>query len=290
MLEVRWFHFHAISNKSDYAMDDESHTPLQHRMPFLHRSLSYIQAAKVSASTGMHTIKRSRKNRQASSANADAAREDENDSKRRKVDLLFKLFKHRVRNYNEAFLSSPRRATRASYAKDVATAIAKSEEDSGQSDDGNRKRAMDTKDEKEQQGEAEGVTSPKGGGDCDTRSPKKRRRSDGGLRVSPMPSLPDESPMVPSRAVSVLQHKRSPAGTVDSTDNVVTFATVPQTRMFLHYLYLESDNVPAVQVESREDRMCPFCFIDAVSFTSTPRFLRFEISIGQLYRLLTRFG
>jgi len=141
----------------------------------------------------------------------------------------------------------------------VEIAIKKSEIDFEHTQDRNRKRLVETSDDSKPEGKEKSANSTPGG--SDTRGAKKMRRNDEGLKMSPISSFPDDA----SPAISVLQHKRSPTGTVDTMENIVAFATVPQTRMFLHYLYLESDNVPAVQVESREDRMCPFCFIDTYS-------------------------
>lgn len=94
-----------------------------HRMPFQRRTLSYWIGIRYGSRRSARSRKYDYHGKQQGHATANATttatptKTGTTRSKHQKLDLLNTLWQHRVRNYNDAFLSSPRRNTRNYYAK-----------------------------------------------------------------------------------------------------------------------------------------------------------------------------
>jgi hypothetical protein len=110
--EARWFFDTQISSPSQFDDADENcieayQIPV-HKMPFQRRNLSYW--------VGIQYGSIMKRKKQQPMDPLKVKRNESATGGKPKLDLLNDVWKHRVRNYNDAFLSSPRRNTR-NYAK-----------------------------------------------------------------------------------------------------------------------------------------------------------------------------
>ena len=118
-----------MTNNNNIHHDDFEDDPVDppykvrvHRMPFQRRTLSYwtgIRYGSRSVRCSRRRIRHGKQQRHVADTTTTptTTRATGTRTKHQKLDLLNVLWQHRVRNYNDAFLPSPRRNTRNYYAK-----------------------------------------------------------------------------------------------------------------------------------------------------------------------------
>lgn len=280
--ELRWFHSQALCDTSSLANERRSRA-LAHRMPFLHRTLSFSPKTKVSAGNDLSAVYVSSDLPCASKIDikldVEHVGELHSPAKlQKKPDLLYKIFKHRVERYNDALLSSPRRATRAS----SASSHSESNDNSGVSSEAegdhemaadHRRRTLTLPVNKDLHAcldmslSSEAATTPQ----KEVTERKKRKlscdpASSKSPAMSPLSSIDEGAAAMATKSYSSMLPPSKRRICYSSEEGPVAFSAAPETKLFLYYLFLDTDNVPACQVEVQENsRRCPFCFIDLVS-------------------------
>ena len=105
------------NNHFDYDPADSPCKVRIHRMPFQRRTLSYWTGIRYGSRRVVRNKKHIHIGKRHHQATTKTGTTTTTKTKHQKLDLLNTLWQHRVRNYNDAFLSSPRRNTRNYYAK-----------------------------------------------------------------------------------------------------------------------------------------------------------------------------
>lgn len=227
-LEICWIH----SPKNSATPGDNS-LALQHRMPFLRRNLPY-------------TRKEDRKRKSKRGRGLDELFNSEGAEKQppgestkgKKVDLLWKCFRYRAKVYNDGFLASPRKATRAVHRTDgIAT---EKEHTAGKDTQDASASGIKVHDE------SVGLPMISGSGTTGKQH-----------SMSPLSHSSEENPQLFDLAISSNQLKRERAPAAPRDD---------RKTIFFDFLYFDSILcLPTIQVERREDRRCPFCNMDTLS-------------------------
>lgn len=295
-LEVRWFHFRALSKTFDSANEQRNKYP-KHRMPFLHRTLSFARKAEVSACNDLSAVRVNSNPPYASKSDckSDEVAEMHSPTKhRKKSDLLLKIFKHRVQRYNDELLPSPRRATRASSSPSLPLAKDQSETSpdcqrsqcvlevdgelemaTGQEKNSNGKRPLTSSAEKDRHARLETSLPNEMTAALQNEIIERKKRKTACLpdaskspAMSPLSSIDEAAAAVSTKDVPPMLPSTHLARGIShlSEDVPVSSSAAPETKLFLYYLFVDKDNVPACQVEVQENsRRCPFCFVDVVS-------------------------
>jgi len=263
-LEARWF--------LDGSNDGQVMKRSVHSMPFQRRNISYWRGSRNNV---QHRRRRHRK-----------IIEDNNALKRsyeKKLDLLYTVWKHRVRKYNDAFLKSPRRATR-NFSKTISDPTsfiinikARDEE--------NRRTPQSSFSihNKNEQKDAKSIVHPSKKdifGTVSTGTTNNGSRPDNFATSSVFKDLEQASmnitlekknanPKLLSQNVCFnysAQRLENSCGLVWSQDGSPSSAVELKTRVVFHFLYLKKQTV-CIQTDTTNDlppahRFCPFCFLD----------------------------
>jgi len=253
-LEARWF--------LNGTMNGEVTKKFFHRMPFKRRNLSYWR--------GTRNTKQKKKRRHKSQDNNNILKRNGF----KKLDLLNTVWKHRVRRYNDAFLKSPRRATR-NFSKTICNPSSFIMDRRVGDDEGWRRlsRFSSTPGKRERQ-----LTKNS------SRLSKKRKLSvypsyvngDAGKDNSTATTsgtLSFEKSSINERQLTQITCFPSPVQCVEdscglkwSKEGSLSSSVELKTRVLFHFLYLKEQSV-CIQTDTMFDlppghRFCPFCYLD----------------------------
>jgi len=222
-----------------------------HSMPFKRRNLSYWR--------GIRYRKQRRKQRKKQQQKSNGGNNDKN----KKSDLLFSMWKHRVRNYNDAFLKSPRRATR-NFSKIVA------------------EEPSDTFDEKSEDENAKTLSRST---DSSINKAKKRKLTDsttpytiataGDSTASCKNDTLEEDNTVNDHSSRIIHQSSSPmlheedANCLTWSDELPCSSVELKTCVVFHFLYLNEKEL-SIQTDNMKElprghRQCPFCYLNCGS-------------------------
>ena len=250
-------------------------------MPFKRRNLSYI-----------HGRKQRRKQQQQPSPKQQ--QQQQNPSNTKKNDLLYRCFKHRMRNDNGALMESPSPKTRARkigtsrheptrhnevHIVDTSSNIVHTSTNSSNKNPPSHGIPVKTCTSlmldairTEQNGtttssSSGAVVSLSTGGEGELDFDiKDETRLPSRANMSPL-SYSDDANPIHGQMTTVLE---APTFHSDPTDSIETGR--PKTRMFFHYIHHDENGLPIAMTEGMEEgipgyRRCPFCYFDGVSNT-----------------------
>lgn len=238
-----------------------------HDMPFKRRNLSYI----MKATNAHHTLSRKRKRSRKCTPERSPSKS------KKKPDLLFQCFKYRVKDYNEAFLQSPRPKTRARRATNGSC-----NDNTNNNDDTDPPLAIPmsltmTSHSKgpncvileEDDICVGGAVVSLSTGELEHDFDQDERRSPSPAHMSNLWCSEEDSMPVArkndGRGMVVLEPIKFHS---DPEDKIIEVH--PKTRMVFHFLHFDANGLPAAFTETSSEeslfgnRRCPFCYFDGV--------------------------
>lgn len=193
-------------------------------MPFKRRNLSYWKGIRYNKTKRNYRRKQQQK------------LDGKNTEKTKKPDLLYSLWKHRVRKYNDAFLKSPRRATR-NFSKMVS-------DEAPAENDGRFEDQNERPDNNNPEGDA--LTSDR--------------------TMNATNSTLEEDNKVPNFHSSSSMLEEEDANCLTWSDELPPSTVELKTRVVFHFLYLNGDEL-SIQTDNMKElprghRQCPFCYLN----------------------------
>lgn len=260
-LEVSWF--------LDGSITGQVIKKKFHSMPFKRRNLSYWRGIRYRKQRG-----KKRKNQKHKLNRG-------NNDKNKKFDMLYSIWKHRVRKYNDAFLKSPRRATRnfsKIFSDEASPAIEEKSKDeiietiSAPSEE----KYSDSTDSRTKKSKKRKLADP----------PVPENSVDGGkdnttttsdtIVNGTNPILEDDD-TVHQHSSQTIYQSSSPmlheedADCLTWSDELPSASVELKTCVVFHFLYLNAKEL-CIQTENMKElprghRQCPFCYLNCGSDT-----------------------
>eukprot|EP00546_Thalassionema_frauenfeldii_P011571 CAMPEP_0178926710 /NCGR_PEP_ID=MMETSP0786-20121207/18706_1 /TAXON_ID=186022 /ORGANISM="Thalassionema frauenfeldii, Strain CCMP 1798" /LENGTH=482 /DNA_ID=CAMNT_0020601907 /DNA_START=166 /DNA_END=1614 /DNA_ORIENTATION=+ len=223
-------------------------------MPFKRRNLSYWK--------GIRYNKTKRNQRRKLQQKLDG----KNTEKTKKPDLLYSLWKHRVRKYNDAFLKSPRRATR-NFSK-IVSDEAPAENDGkfeGQKEDSKIQPARPDENNPEADALIESKENICVDGDKDGAGTSDRTMNATKSTLEEDSEVQD-GPSHLSYQLSSSMLEEEDANCLTWSDELPPSTVELKTRVVFHFLYLNGDEL-SIQTDNMKElprghRQCPFCYLN----------------------------